>query len=185
LKNIIIYAVIFLLAFAATSYEIYTLNNKYVNVFKFDFRDKVAFEKKLADSLAVLSVDSTNIVHGDSLAVADSLTSEKKMLQTSTIESDSIKNELNDVKQKLSQKDKEIEELKNQLNGTQDIKYQDWLKNTIKIYEEMESNKAAQLIQGIPENQARDIIYSMKKKKAAEILSYLENGTVQRLTKAK
>ncbi|MCB0753009.1 MAG: hypothetical protein KDC52_16170, partial [Ignavibacteriae bacterium] len=66
----------------------------------------------------------------------------------------------------------------------EDEKYAEWLKNTIKLYEAMESTKAAQFIKAMPENEARDLIYSMKKKKAAEVLSYLSAETVNRLTRA-
>ena len=189
MKNIIIYSVIFIAAFAATTFGIYTLNNKYADVFKFDFRDRSSVEKMIAKSLVKVSTDSIAVAQNDSL-VTDSLIKNKTVSKVKTIETfkdtiASVKAELNSAEQKLSIKDQEIKKLKSQLEEKENIKYQDWLKNTIKLYEEMESNKAAQLLQGIPENQARDIIYTMKKKKAAEILSYLEVGTVQRLTKAK
>ena len=189
MKNIIIYAVVFIAAFAATSFGIYTLNNKYVDVFNLDFRDKVTYEKMKLENLAKLNTDSLAIVQNDS-PVTDSLSVGKTMTKDKMIEAfkDTIANvkaELNTTQQKLEQKDQEIIELKSKLENEENVKYQDWLKNTIKLYEEMESNKAAQLLQGMPDKQARDLIYSMKKKKAAEILSYLEVGTVQRLTKAK
>lgn len=189
MKNIIIYSVIFIAAFAATTFGIYTLNNNYVDVFKFDFRDRAKFQKIVADSLAKTSADNSVITQNDNLIV-DSLKSNKTLTTTKTIDAfkdtiANVKSELKITRQKLSVRDQKIEELKSQLEEKENIKYQDWLKNTIKLYEEMESDKAAQLLHSIPEKQARDIIYSMKKKKAAEILSYLEVGTVQRLTKAK
>ncbi len=189
MKYIIIYSIIFLAAFAATSFGLYTLNNKYANVFKLDFRDKATFEKMLADSLAKMKVVSFATSQNDSSAT-DSLNSNKTVTKAEMLDSlkDTIaivQSELKTAEQKLSMKDQEIKELKRQLEEKEDIKYQNWLKSTIKLYEEMESNKAAQLLQSIPEKQARDIIYSMKKKKPAEILSNLKVGTVQRLTKAK
>ena len=189
MKNIIIYAVIFVAAFAVTTLGIYMLNNKYADIFRFNFGDRATFEKKMADSMAKLSEENITLTQNDSLAF-DSLKSNNKLSKPKMLIAfkDSITNveaELNNAQQKLSLKDQEIEELKSQLEEKENAKYQDWLKNTIKLYEEMESNKAAQLLQGMPDKQARDLIYSMKKKKAAEILSYLEVGTVQRLTKAK
>ena len=49
----------------------------------------------------------------------------------------------------------------------------------------METNKAADLLAKLPENEAREIIYSMKNKKAAEILSGLDTETVKRLTRSR
>ncbi|MBK8945016.1 MAG: hypothetical protein IPM32_07040 [Ignavibacteriae bacterium] len=181
MKNIIIYSVLFISAFIGTTIGIYTFNNKYVDLFKFDFRDKAAFEKALQDSLATLHADSLAVSDSVHLSNSDSL----KHLSNSNNNSDS---EIDSTKilyeQKLAEKDKEIENLKNKMNEKSGGKYQDWLKKTIKLYEAMEANKAAEYIKSMPEDEARDIIYSMKQKKAAEILSNLENETVQRLTRA-
>ncbi len=180
MKNTIIYSVLFISAFIGTTFGIYTFNNKYVDMFKFDLRDKAAFEKALQDSLAAL--------HADSLTVSDSLniTNADSIMHLSHGDSSTVKIDSSKIKfeQKLAEKDKEIESLKNRMNEKSGGKYQDWLKKTIKLYEAMEANKAAEYIKSLPEDEARDIIYSMKQKKAAEILSNLENETVQRLTRA-
>ena len=52
MKNTIFYAVIFLLAFVGTTVAIYTMNNKYVNMFEFDFRESAVVEAAIADSVA-------------------------------------------------------------------------------------------------------------------------------------
>jgi len=49
----------------------------------------------------------------------------------------------------------------------------------------MNTAKAGALLNSLPEKEARELIYSMKKKKAAEILSNLNTETVKRLTRAK
>jgi len=53
----------------------------------------------------------------------------------------------------------------------QDSSYVEWIKNTVKLYESMETQKAAKIILGYSDNIARDILLKMKKKKAAEILA--------------
>ena len=45
----------------------------------------------------------------------------------------------------------------------------------------MDADQAAKIITNYSDNVARDIIYSMKKKKAVEILSALKPETVNRL----
>ena len=82
-------------------------------------------------------------------------------------------------------KEQEIESLKNRLNLTKDSSYSKWLKTTVKMYETMDSKKAAILIENYSDNEARDLIYSMKNKKAAEILSNLDTERVLRLTRSK
>ena len=59
--------------------------------------------------------------------------------------------------------------------------YTSWLKQTVKLYESMDSKKAAKVIQGYSDNIARDILLKMKKKKAAEILAELKPDVVTRI----
>jgi hypothetical protein len=66
-----------------------------------------------------------------------------------------------------------------------DSNYIAWMKQTAKMYESMDPKKAAKIIQSYSDNIARDIIYSMKQKKAAEILSELNPDTANRITRAK
>ena len=61
--------------------------------------------------------------------------------------------------------------------------YKNWRKKTIAIMESMDPKKASNILKNYADNVGRDIIYTMKKKKAAEILSYLDASTVQKLTK--
>jgi Mg/Co/Ni transporter MgtE len=66
-----------------------------------------------------------------------------------------------------------------------DSSYLIWMKQTAKLYESMDPKKAAKIIQSYSDNIARDIIYSMKQKNAAEILSELNPDTANRITRAK
>jgi len=178
LKDALIYAVIFIVAFVGTTMEILRYNEQYVNIFEFDFRDAAVVA--LEDSLASVIPDSLEI----SETVA-SITPFKKEAEEYKNNYNQTKAELNKTSHELNQKEKEIELLQNQLKETNTNKNQEWLKSTIKLYEAMETVKAGQLLKSLPESEARELIYAMKKKKAAEILSGLDTETIKRLTRAK
>lgn len=177
MKNIILYGLIFTIAFLATTLGIYTYNNKYVNMFEFDFRD--AAKVALADSLRLKEVEIVDAT--DSLSTKNVHKEKTEKLKKDFKET---KVELDQTSIELSQKEKEIELLKKLLEVKNNEEHDEWLKSTIKLYEEMETNKAGKLLKTIPEDEARELIYSMKKKKAAEILSNLDTETVKRLTRA-
>jgi flagellar motility protein MotE (MotC chaperone) len=179
-KNILIYVVIFGLAFAGTSIGVYIFNNKYANMFELDFRNRAVVEAAFADSLAALAADS--LAHSDSLQVVDySLEKKTKELKENL---HSAKGQLTKIENELDLKDSEIERLKQQLDEKQKTDHEEWLKSTIKLYEAMDAIKAGELLGALPDNEAREILYSMKNKKAAEILSSLDVNTVKRLTRA-
>ncbi len=54
--------------------------------------------------------------------------------------------ELDQTSNELSKKEKELEFLKKQLEVKKNEEHDEWLKSTIKLYEEMETNKAGQLL---------------------------------------
>ena len=168
MKNTIVYTLTFVIAFLGTTAAIYMLNDKFANMFAFDFRDAEMVKAQIADSLAV--VDSANIIMSDSLYLVENLLEEEKEELENSL--NVTKSELTKAEQELSQKEKATE-------------HEEWLKSTIKLYEAMETNKAADLLAKLPENEAREIIYSMKNKKAAEILSGLDTETVKRLTRSR
>ncbi|MFZ0452521.1 MAG: hypothetical protein WAM24_02150 [Ignavibacteriaceae bacterium] len=62
-----------------------------------------------------------------------------------------------------------------------DTIYQKWIKQTAKLYESMDPKKAALIIKKYSESTARDIIYKMKKNKAADVLSELDPATANRI----
>ena len=178
MKNTILYSVIFIFAFAVTSFLLYSYNKKYVNIFGFDFRD--AAEVAIADNLASIAQEDTLIE--DSTNTDNSLLEINSELQQDYTEA---KMKLDQTARELTQKEKEIEELKNKLAVSHNAKHEEWLSSTVKLYESMETRKAGELLRTMPEKEARELIYSMKKKKAAEILSNLDTETVKRLTRAK
>lgn len=177
MKNVILYTIIFIFAFAATTIGIYTYNNKYVNMFEFDFRDAAKVAK--VDSLSIK--ENIKVDLSDSLVTTNVHEEKAKELKKQFKET---KVELDQTSGELSKREKELEFLKQKLEVKNNEEHDEWLKSTIKLYEEMETNKAGQLLKSIPENEAREIVYSMKKKKAAEILSNLDTETVKRLTRA-
>ena len=179
MKNTIVYVLTFIIAFLGTTALIYTLNNKFANMFVFDFRDAETVKSEIADSLA--AADSVDVIISDSLFLTENLFQEEKEELEKTL--NVTKNELSKAEQELSEKEKKIEQLKNQLEKEKATEHEEWLKSTVKLYEAMETKKAADLLATLPENQAREIIYSMKNKKAAEILSGLDTETIKRLTR--
>jgi flagellar motility protein MotE (MotC chaperone) len=62
-----------------------------------------------------------------------------------------------------------------------DTTYQKWIKKTGKLYESMDAKKAAKIILGYSDNIARDLLLSMRKKKAAEILSEIKPEIASRI----
>jgi len=182
-KSTISYVLVFVLAFIGTSSVIYILNQKFVNIFAFDFRDG----SQMQDAMMYRA-----LANGDSLITVDSLFVE----QSNTVEEfvdKKQKQEKEEVKNVDSERNKHEQEKQNKVLkqlgeeaiAKKESSRKSWLKSTIKMYEAMQATKAAQLISKIPDNDARDILYSMKKKKAAEILSVLSTETVIRLTRSK
>ena len=169
------------MAFVGTTAGVYTLNNKYVSLFEFDFRDDAMVKAAIADSLAVIAADSLNT--GDSLLVAEVpiATIDKEMEENLSL----TKSKLGKVEQELNQKEKELERLKDRLEQKENTEHEAWLKSTIKLYEAMDISAAGKLLSSLPELEARELIYSMKQKKAAAILSSLDTETVKRLTRSK
>jgi len=182
-KTTITYALVFVFAFIGTSAIIYVLNDKFVNIFRFDFRDASILE------------DATTfqaIAGGDSLITVDSLFVEDATDAYNDVEPEENsktekkqKSDIAKVKEEITKQKQKIKQLENKFSAKEKEEHKKWLKSTIKMYEAMRSNKAAQLLASIPDKEAREILYSMKKKKAAEVLSNLPTETVIRLTRAK
>lgn len=202
MKEKLIYIVIFLFAFIAVSGGMYYAAGAFKNVFAFDFSP--------ADHSVKVALDTTKpkkpkspkpiIKPVDTEAKIDSL------LKNNSSENPIVK-ENNPVKlDSLKLLFAEIEKLKegnvkgkpitmpaavsivpdnNTVKVNAQIKkdstYNSWMKNSIKLYESMDTKKAAKIIQGYSDNIAREILFSMKKKKAAEIISELKPEAATRI----
>jgi len=182
-KTTITYALVFVFAFIGTSAIIYVLNDKFVNIFQFDFRDASILE----DAMMYQSV-----ANGDSLITVDSLfvedgseNFEDELSPESSKSKKQAKEDIVEVKEEVIKQKEKIKELEEKFTAKEKEEHKSWLKSTIKMYEAMDAGKASQLLASIPDNDAREILYSMKKKKAAEILSSLPTETVIRLTRRK
>ena len=181
--------IVFIVAFVMVTALIAFMNLQYNNIFDFDFTPtqhaieikteaqieelkatlRPEVEKHIFDSLKVVGFDSLAIVNtNDKVAqLEDSITVLQKSISKLTRETTTLeaKNEKNNKKND-SQKE-----------------YQTWIKTTSKLYESMETEKAAKIILKYSDNIAKDILYSMKKKKAAEILAELNPETANRITR--
>ncbi len=200
MKAKIIYIVSFVIAFLLVTGIIIFINSHYKNIFLFDFSPvkkktvKISsqssgnvqfaelknffqneFKQEIFDSLKVLMVDKkTDTVYThetDNTSLMDSLKSLKMaLLQTS---------------EKLKKQNEEKKMTTDEVNSKADSAYNAWVEKTSKLYESMDPDKAAKIIGSYSDNVARDIIYSMRKKNAAEILSQFNPETANRITRAK
>lgn len=184
-----VYIGVFAMAFAAVTSAIFYMNMRYKNIFKFDFTPEMV----AADSLNTQQqpfggsvnnganthiADSLSVPHSDSLYAANTF-------QTEQVDSlKLLKEKIAFLNMELNAKEQELASLKSGAAAKQDSSYQDWKKQTVKLYETMDTRKAAKIIATYSDEVARDIIYSLKKKKAAQILAELNVETATRLTRA-
>lgn len=181
MKNVFAYGIIFLLAFALVTGAIFYLNTKYTNIFALDFTQDTGGQNK--NNKTGVSADSLKTdlpALTDTAAIANDLTintvNEKNAAPTEpnsninrTIEQQTLTD--NPMLPKTNNKD----------SAKKDSVYQAWLRETVKLYEAMDSKKVAKVILAYPDNIARDLILRMRKKKAAEVLSEFQPEVVTRL----
>jgi len=99
-----------------------------------------------------------------------------------TVDLKEAKKKNEELMKQLAAKEEELKKIKIQQTTTKkDSTYNLWIKQTVKLYEAMDSKVAAKAILGMPENVARDLIYALKKKKAAEVLSSMPVDKVTKL----
>lgn len=200
MKTLIIYILVFILAFAGTTGVIYLLNNHYENIFALNFTEiklEEAADSTSAPYPIALDEYTKRVISEIKGELIDTLAKLNQKVVVDTVYKEIVKDEqlLDNLKkaeqEKLladrtaEEKTKELELLKNKMETTQGEDYKQWISSTVKLYESMDSKKAAKIITNYSDNVARDIIYSMKKKKAAEILSNLNSEQIVKLTQAK
>jgi len=191
-KNLIIYGVIFLLAFALVTGALFFLNSQYKNIFAFDFtpethqpakKDKKPLDVAKVDSL---KTDSTAVVK-DSLEVAPDSTVKTQPVtkpveeKAKTIIAEAKPTQKKQIEQVPVTEDPTIPKTNFKQTASKDSIYKNWVKETVKLYEAMDSKKVAKVILGYSDNIARDLILRMRKKKAAEVLSEFKPEVVTRL----
>lgn len=231
MKTKIIYGATFLFVFFAVSGLLIILNQKYENIFQFNFNERksvstivksdstsnndslnnqnnILNQANLLDSLDNQAVDSTTI-DPINTNTSQSIFAQKDTVQLKN-EKDNSKlqteipkvminskdnanaNKKTDDKQNQSLTNKQqnqLTQMQDEINleknksTEKDTAYIKWKKSTVKLYELMDPQKAAKIISQHSDNIARDLIYSMNKKKAAQILQYLDTETVIKLTR--
>ncbi|MDP2038831.1 MAG: hypothetical protein Q8L04_15725 [Ignavibacteria bacterium] len=196
MKNLIIYGAIFLLAFAIVTGALFFLNTQYKNIFAFDFSPETHLPAKVAKKpIDVAKVDSvrtdSTAVLKDSVAIAQDSTAITQSVAKATEEVAKEVAKTNIAEAKPTQQKKAetqtvtenpmVPKTNSKLTAKKDSIYNDWVKQTVKLYEAMDSKKVAKVILGYSDNIARDLILRMRKKKAAEILAEFKPEVVTRL----
>ncbi len=197
MKNLIAYILVFIVAFFAVTGVLYYANTKYKNIFKFDFTPTVKPEE--AVKKITLQIEDYQKVRNfiREKFYAEVIDSVKRMYWSSKtdtvfqviVKDENLKSEIKETQKKneelmkqLAAKEEELNKIKAlQVSAKKDSTYNLWIKSTVKLYEAMDSKKAAQAMLGLQENVARDLIYALKKKKAAEILSFMPVDKVTKL----
>lgn len=183
MKEKIVYGLIFTLLFAIVSAGMIYFNSKYKNIFAFDFSPRINEEqhkKDLAktDSLKTDSLKVDTLKANDDTLKTKELKGEENIISTNDIKNYQIPQITNtslktEVPFRLPASDN--------TKAKKDSIYNEWVKQTVKLYESMDSKKAAKVIINYSDNIARDILLKMKKKKAAEILAELKPEVVSRI----
>lgn len=202
----LVYIIVFVLAFVATTGAVYFLNTRYENIFAFDFsapkvrvlNTKPAQNKDQgapADTAKTNSpavpgkendAESGKPSAGEHDTHGAAANKEEEKYKKLTSELSRLKEEnaqLKQVKNEIVKKDQQISRLQSTVQIKQDSAYTKWKKEMVKIYESMDSRAVAKIIQKLPDNVARDMIFQMKKKKAAQIISLLSPEQANRLTR--
>ncbi len=205
MKNIISAVLAFVVAFIAVTGILILANLYYRNIFAFDFRPRPVkkvvkhkvtfcpkdywriekfvrdeFKKELLDTLHTMyfkkKIDTVYTVIVKDKALLESVNKAMKKI----LEQDA----------RLKKQEKEIAQLKDELKKEKERQknkkseeYVNWVKNNAKLLSQMDSGMAAKILENYSDNIAQDLIYAMKKKKAAEILSYLPPEKVAKITK--
>jgi flagellar motility protein MotE (MotC chaperone) len=194
----LIYTLSFVLAFILVSGMMIYFNTVYKNIFTFDFTQVLATQVQIQEekpvqeqaqtqpqqNLAVtdsVKRDSTKIAADSLLAVKDSVKIEPPKVNEASKVAEVQKSVVNDYSTLLPRENPIKLNSKVEQKAKKDSVYQNWVKQTCKLYETMDSKKAAKVITGYSDNIARDILLSMKKKKAAEILSEIRPEVVTRI----
>ncbi|NMB80635.1 MAG: hypothetical protein GYA14_02325 [Ignavibacteria bacterium] len=198
MKDKLIYVIILLVAFFMVTGAMYYGASNYKNIFAFDFTPANAdtfvskspnpqvAEKKPNEVKPILTkIDSTAVPQNRNRVTQDS--ADVKISASAFVDSAKVVFEqLKKLKEQISLKN-ETALAQNQVSSPQvqnprkDSLYTKWIKNSVKLYEAMDSKKAAKIIQGYNDNIARDIIFSMKKKKAAEIIAEFKPELANRI----
>ncbi|MBZ0199162.1 MAG: hypothetical protein K8H86_04790 [Ignavibacteriaceae bacterium] len=192
MKGKLIYIAAFIAAFVFTTIAIMYLNNICNNIFVFDFSDPkpqvhqptILKEITAPENLVEISKQQTKVEPVNDTSSVN-IKTEDPAVENKQLSSlaDSTKKiaAVSDKKATENKVEEKKPVVKEKVTPTKE--YLEWTKKTAGLYEAMDANRAAKIIQNYSDNVARDIIYAMKKKKAAEILSILSPEIAQRITR--
>ncbi|MEW6701360.1 MAG: hypothetical protein AB1298_01455 [Bacteroidota bacterium] len=197
MKEKIIYIVSFLFAFVLVTGLLIYLNSSYKNIFTFDFTP--ASQTNIAENKTTQQIQTpTKQKDTTALPAATLPDSMNHNLHTAKIDSASLSVKdsiaLNKPGKKIAEEKKEEPlntsvvqnapikpELFEKNAAKRDSVYKLWVKSTVKLYESMDAKKAAKIILGYSDNIARDILLTMKKKRAADILAEFKPEVAARI----
>lgn len=185
MKNTIVYSVIFLFAFGLVTGALFYFNGQFNSMFEFDFSPPMPAQTKLKSGVALadsLKSDSTKVM-SDSSAVHSDSTANHSLPANAVAAVNSAEKSTSKSKTEVTPITENPMVPKTNMRSVvnRDSIYKSWVAETVKLYEVMDSKKAAKVILGYSDNIARDIILKMKKKKAAEILAELKPEVVTRI----
>jgi flagellar motility protein MotE (MotC chaperone) len=185
MKTGVVAVLVFVAAFIITTAALIYFNTQFRNIFKFDFTPVNHAAMAVVDSTAIKQAEKAK---ADSTKALDSLKNIANGLAPKTDSTKTAQANSNPVSQNNTQaantqqfyqqnnpsvmKPAENNPVKNVETKKLDAAtYEKWKKNTAKIIEAMDANKASQVLRMYADNIGNELLYLMKKKKAAEILS--------------
>ncbi|MDP2362959.1 MAG: hypothetical protein Q8M94_04215 [Ignavibacteria bacterium] len=203
MKQGIIYGGAFLFVFVIVTGLIIYLSSTYENIFQLDFAPKSVLhlsDSTKTDSLKVVE-NNQPLPEPDSTIVQDSVLLSslssveiKDSTHTNQNYNENVKNQSEKLNPKKESKITDANNLKSDITTNQPSNtapetqkevqgngYAEWVKKVTSIYSSMEPKKAAKIIQTYSDNVARDILYNMKKKTAAKVVSELSPETANRI----
>lgn len=183
------------MAFVVVTYLIISLNNNYNNIFEFDFT-----EVKMKEDFTKLKEGTTGgeilmlknyLEHEFKSKIIDSVKANTPVkvdtVYKEVVEDQSLLDSLNKLNTELQKAEKLLALNEEKPDSSKQINKinKDWIRKTSKLLEEMDPKRAAKVIMKYSDNEARELIYAMKQKKAAEILSLLDPIFVNKITSSR
>jgi flagellar motility protein MotE (MotC chaperone) len=213
MKEKIVYGIIFGGAFIAVTLAIIYMNSMYNNIFNFDFSPP-KMQKTVAVNTAQQTEPQSEEIQPEvieeeipEIPAEEEVIEEKDTVVVNNKANKSLLDSLNILRNKIAELEKQqitknkeakANEIKNTSQKKDSIKaiaaeeskmidskkLEAWAKETAKLYEAMDPKKAAKIIQSYSDNESREVIFKMNKKKAAKILAELDPEIANRITKA-
>lgn len=195
-----LYITMFLLTFIIVSGGMIYCSTQYENIFQFNFAPasnhaakstkvnedslkQAAAQQMPKDSASVPSSQVPTVQTGQTVQTAQPV----QLAKIAQPEKNKVPGEpgKSDFGKNLKEKEMKVAGMTAQKENEKDSTYIKWKRSTSKFFEAMDAKKAAQIIRKYSDNTARDLLYSMKRKKAAEIIAELSPEYAAKLTREK